>query len=48
MGNSLKKESEEDKANLELALPDSFKIRDKRERLKFLFPFYRMEITAFN
>ena len=47
MGNLFKKETLEEMANEELELPDDFKIRDKREKFKFLFPFYRMEVNAF-
>ena len=34
-------------ANKKLEIPTEIKIRDKREKFKLMFPFYRMHIAAF-
>jgi len=49
MGNYFEKElTDEEKANKKLEIPiKDLKVRDKAEELKLKFPFYRMEIKAF-
>lgn len=34
-------------ANKKLEIPTEIRIRDKREKFKLMFPFYRMHIAAF-
>ena len=48
MGKLFSKElSAEDMANADLVLPKNLEIRDARELFKIKFPFYRMDIEAF-
>lgn len=48
MGKLFSKElSAEDMANQALTLPKNLEIRDARELFKIKFPFYRMDIEAF-
>tara|TARA_B110000305_G_C19016931_1_gene437532 strand:- start:395 stop:571 length:177 start_codon:yes stop_codon:yes gene_type:complete len=48
MGKLFSKElSADDLANQALTLPKSLEIRDAREMFKIKFPFYRMDIEAF-
>ena len=48
MGKLFSKElSDEEMANQALTLPKHLEIRDARELFKIKFPFYRMDIEAF-